>query len=353
MPRMLTGRIKAMLAALLPMIAAPLIGHALAADVELRGAGSTFVAPLVNNWIERFEKANPAISVHYDAVGSGEGVSRFLARSVDFAASDNRLAPAAAKKIDGGVVEIPSTAGIIVLAYNLPGFKGALKLPQDVYADIFLGKIRAWNDPRIASANRGVDLPALTIAVVVRQESSGTTYAFTQHLAAVSKAWSEGPGFGKVIQWPSVAMLARGNEGMASKIKLAEGAIGYVEYGFAERLGLQMAALENKDGKFVSPAPASGAAALVPTVGVSLDGLQQSAINPAGVEAYPIVTYSWLFLYPSYSPEKAQALVSFLNFAYGEGQTHATHLGYIPLPASVVEQARAALARFSAKASSR
>ena len=163
-----------------------------------------------------------------------------MSGSVDFAASDNVLPPVEAQKIDGGVVQVPSTAGMIVLAYNLPGVKGRLQLPQEVYVDIFLGKIQSWNDPRIRAANKDLNLPAINIAVVGRQDSSGTTYAFTGHLAAVSKSWSNGPGVGKLVQWPHVAMLARGNEGVASKIKISQGAIGYLEYGFALRLGLQI-----------------------------------------------------------------------------------------------------------------
>jgi phosphate transport system substrate-binding protein len=343
--KMLTAPIAAVL-----FMAATLTEPASAANVELRGAGATFVAPLVNGWIKQFESAQPDVAIRYDSVGSGEGIARFLARSVDFAASDNRLSPANANKIEGGAVQVPSTAGMIVLAYNLPGVDGKLQLPQSVYADIFLGKIRTWNDPRIREANKGLDLPALTIAIVTRQDSSGTTYAFTEHLAAVSKAWSEGPGVGKVIQWPNVAMLARGNEGVASKIKIAEGSIGYVEYGFALRLGLQMAVLENKDGKFVAPTPQSGAAALTPNAGAGLEALGTATINPPGPDAYPIVTYSWFFLYPSYPAEKARVLVSFLTFAYEEGQNSARYLGYIPLPVPVVEQARAALARFGKSA---
>jgi len=344
--RMLTARIAAALAGVLSIMAATLIEPAIAGSVELRGAGSTFVAPLMNGWINYFENSQPDVGIHYDAVGSGEGVSRFLSGSVDFAASDVPLPPAEAKKIDGGVVQVPSTAGMIVLAYNLPGVKGRLKLPQDVYVDIFLGKIKSWDDPRIRAANKELNLPAITIAVVARQDSSGTTFAFTNHLAAVSKSWSEGPGVGKVIQWPNVAMLARGNEGIASKIKISDGAIGYLEYGFALRLGLQTAVLENKAGQFVAPTPLAGAAALTPTMDVSLDALDPATANPPGLKAYPIVTYSWILLYPSYPAEKAHAFVSFLNFAYDEGQSYAPYFGYLPLPQPVLEQARAALARF-------
>ena len=348
LPRMLTAQIAAALAGVLSIVAAPLIGPAFAGGVELRGAGSTFVAPLMNGWINFFENSQPDVGIHYDAVGSGEGVSRLLSGSVDFAASDNFLPPADAKKIDGGVVQVPSTAGMIVLAYNLPGVKGRLKLPQDVYVDIFLGKIQTWNDPRIRAANKDLNLPAINIAVVARQDSSGTTYAFTEHLAAVNNSWSKGPGVGKLVQWPNVTMLARGNEGIASKIKISQGAIGYIEYGFALRLGLQMAVLENKAGQFVPPTPLSGAAALNPTMDVGLDALDSSTANPPGMKAYPIVTYSWFLLYPSYQPEKARALMSFLNFAYDEGQSYAPYFGYLQLPDPVMQQARAALTRFRA-----
>jgi phosphate transport system substrate-binding protein len=343
---MLTAQIAATLAAFLLMITATVTERAFAAGVELRGAGSTFVAPLMNGWIKYFENSQPDVGIYYDAVGSGEGVSRFLSGSVDFAASDNVLPPVETQKIDGGVVQVPSAAGMIVFAYNLPGVKGRLKLPQEVYVDIFLGKIQSWNDPRIRAANKDLNLPAINIAVVGRQDSSGTTYAFTDHLAAVSKSWSDGPGVGKLIQWPHVAMLARGNEGVASKIKISQGAIGYLEYGFALRLGLQMAVLENKAGQFVAPTPVSGAAALTPTMDVSLDALDASTANPPGLKAYPIVAYTWLLLYPGYPAEKARALVSFLNFAYEEGQSYAPYFGYLALPEPVIEQARVALARF-------
>ena len=181
------------------------------------------------------------------------------------------------------------------LAYNLPGVTGELKLPQEVYVDIFMGRIRTWDDPRIRAANPGLSLPPRNIAVIGRQDSSGTTFAFTSHLAAVSKRWSdEGPGIGKLVAWPQGAMIARGNEGVASRIKISEGAIGYVEFGFARRLGLPVALLENKEGRFVAPSPEAGAAAISASAGLDLDGLAASIANPPGAEAYPIVTYSWL-----------------------------------------------------------
>jgi phosphate transport system substrate-binding protein len=175
-----------------------------------------------------------------------------------------RTSQADTKNGDGGVVKASSEAGMLGLAYNLPGVKGRLNLPQDVYADIFLGKIRMWNDPRIRAANKDLNLPAITIAVICRQDSSEATFAFTNHLATVSASWAAGPSTGKIIEWPHFVMLARGNEGVASKIKISEGSIGYIDYGFARRLGLQMAALAANDEQGVASAPVSGAAADAP-----------------------------------------------------------------------------------------
>jgi phosphate transport system substrate-binding protein len=175
--------------------------------------------------------------------------------SVDFVV----LTPTEAKKGDGDIVQAPRATATVALAYNLPGIKGRLNLPKDVYADIFLGKIRSWNDPRIRAANKDLNLPAITIAVACRQDPSEATFAFTNHLAAVSAPWAAGPGVGQIIEWPHFVMLARGNEGVASRIKISEGSIGYIEYGFARRLGLQMAALDNKDEQLLAPAPLSGA----------------------------------------------------------------------------------------------
>lgn len=191
------------------------MGTASAADIELRGAGSTFVAPIMEAWASGLNKKRPNVVLRYDAVGSGEGVARFRAGAVDFGASDSCLSVAEAARFARHPVQAPTTAGMIVLACNLPGVRGQLKLPRDVYADIFLGKIQNWDDPRLRAANSDLKLPSKSIAVVSRQDSSGTTYAFTDHLASVSKAWATGPGVGKTVDWPGATMHARGNEGVA------------------------------------------------------------------------------------------------------------------------------------------
>lgn len=343
--RRMTG-LMAVLAAAISCAIAAMPWPALASKLELHGAGSTFSAPLYEKWIDAFEKAHPSIGIKYDAIGSGEGIARFVNATVDFGASDVPMSAAEAAKVKRGAIQVPSTAGMVVLAYNLPGVKGQLKLPQDVYVDIFLGKIKTWDDPRILAANTDLDLPSTSIAVVGRLDSSGTTYAFTSHLAAVSEKWrEEGPGIGKRVDWPHNAMLARGNEGVASRIKISNGAIGYVEFGFARKLDLAVALLENKSGQFVAPTQQSGGAALAASATEGLEQLASSLTNPTDPQAYPIVTYSWLLLNENYPADQAEAIVSFVGWGLDAGQAIAPDLGYLALPAAVADLGKNALSR--------
>ncbi len=316
--------------------------------MSVRGAGATFPAPLYKKWIATYKTSHPNVLISYDVVGSGEGVKRFLAKSVDFAGSDEVLSESDAASVAGGVVTVPTTAGLIALAYNLPGLSGELKLPRDVYTGIFAGAIRRWNDPRIAAANPTLRLPARDIALVARLDSSGTTSAFTRHLAAADPAWrSKGLGAGKLIAWPSHTMLASGNEGVASRIKISQDSIGYVEYGFAKRLGLPMAVLENKSGTFVAPSEAAGQLALSARV-VETDLLDKSVIDPTAVGAYPIVSYSWLLLYRTpREAAKAKELHTFVAWALVDGQKFGPEFGYVPLSADVVSLGRQALESIS------
>jgi phosphate transport system substrate-binding protein len=241
------------------------------------------------------------------------------------------------------------TAGIVVLAYNLPGLGGALRLPQDVYVDIFAGRIRTWSDPRIRAANQGLNLPNRTIAVVARQDGSGTTFALTNHLSAVSQTWRDrGPGIGTMIDWRGLAMLARGNEGVAARIKTSEDSIGYVEYHFGKRLGLAMAHLQNRSGRYVEPSDRSGQAALADNVKQMPENLRLFLPDPSGADAYPIVSFSWLLLHDRYEdPKKAAALKKFVAWGLTEGQALSRELGYIPLPAEVASLSLAAVDRIN------
>jgi phosphate transport system substrate-binding protein len=288
--------------------------------VSLAGAGATFPAPLYKKWIAVYGAAHTAVSISYKPVGSGEGIKRFVAETVDFAGSDEYLSPANAAKVESGVATVPATAGMVVLAYNFPGVTGQIRLPRDVYADIFAGQIQRWNDPRIAAANPGIHFP---------------------HLAAADPSWhTRGLGTGKLIAWPAKTMLAPGNEGVAARIKISEGSIGYVEYGFAKRLGLPMAVLQNKAGEFVAPTEAAAQLALSARV-PQADALERSVVDPDAAGAYPIVSYTWLFLYQHYrEPAKAASLRDFVAWGLSEGQQYGAELGYVPLSADIVALGR-------------
>jgi len=316
------------------LVAAPLPAQ------QLSGAGATFPAPLYQRWGVEYNKQVPAVKVNYQSVGSGAGVKNFLQGVVDFGASDAALTDAEMAKAPKGAVLIPATAGSVVLAYNLPGVTG-LKLSRAALAGIFLGTIKKWNDPAIAAANPGLALPATPINVAYRSDGSGTTYVFTQHLAAISPEFDDQVGFDKSVTFP-VGIGGKGNEGVTALIKQTPGTIGYVEYGFAEQNKIPMAAIENKSGNFVMPTPESGAAALA---SVELpENLRAWPVDTAAPDAYPISSFTWLLLYKKYpDAAKLKALKDFITYALTEGQTLATSLGYIPLPESVVAKANAAL----------
>jgi len=302
--------------------------------VELHGAGASFPFPLYDRWFKDYVAAHPNVRVDYQSVGSGAGVTQFTNKTVDFGASDAAMTDDEIGKVERGVQLIPMTAGSIVLAYNLPGVTGLLRLPRKAYADIFLGTITKWNDPALVAANPGVALPNLNIAVVHRADSSGTTFVFTQHLSAISPEWSTGPGTSRGPNWPA-GIGAKGNEGVTSTIQQTAGALGYVEYGYAKLSALRMAALENKAGAYVEATTASGQAALA---GAQLPAdLRLFLPDPEGQEAYPIVTYTWLLAYRQYDkPGVAAALKEVIRHCLDAGQRVSEEMGYIPLPASVV-----------------
>ncbi|MGO9108879.1 MAG: phosphate ABC transporter substrate-binding protein PstS [Thermoguttaceae bacterium] len=234
-------------------------------SITIKGAGSTFVAPLFRKWFEQYHKEHPNVVVDYDVVGSGEGTKRFLAGTVDFGASDAALTDEEIASVNREAVLVPVTAGSIVLAYCAEGMPPQLRLSRSVYADIFLGKITHWNNDRIADINPGVTLPNESIQVVARNDSSGTTFAFTNHLAAISEEWRKVHGVGKTVDWPSHVARENGNEGVAGRISLYAGTIGYVEYGIAKRAGLGMAWLENEAGNYIKPTGTSGLETLIET----------------------------------------------------------------------------------------
>jgi phosphate transport system substrate-binding protein len=322
--------------------------HAPPGGILLRGAGATFPSVLYKKWFAEYQGAHPDVAIAYDAVGSGEGVQRFIAagrqqaEAVDFGASDAAMTDEQMAHVGRGVLLLPVTAGTVAVAYNLPEFEGELKLSRDALADIFLGRIKSWNDPAIARTNPGAVLPKLTIVTVARQDASGTTFAFTKHLDAISPEWSARYGAATLIAWPGNTMLARGNENVAGRIQHSEGSIGYVGYEFAHRLGLQMASLQNSDGNFVRPGERGGTAALA--AADLPPNLRLFIANPAGREAYPIVTFSWILLYKRYDDaRKDKALHDLFRWCLNDGQKFASELGFVPLSPNVTSKALAAM----------
>ena len=316
--------------------------------VLLTGAGATFPSVLYNRWFALYNHNHPNILIKYAAVGSGEGIRRFIGKNVaeeekvDFGASDAAMSDADIARADNNALMVPVTAGCVVLAYSLPGFQAELKLSRKAYAGIFLGEIKQWNDPLITQSNPGVKLPDLTIATAVRLDASGTTFAFTKNLDAISERWRNQFGPATLVDWRGNAMRAKGNEGVANLIGKSDGAIGYVGYEFAHKIGLNTAVLENKEGKFVMPSDESCGAGLA--AAEMPENLRVFVSDPRGANSYPIVTFSWILLRQKYKdPETARALRELFQWCLQDGQRYAPELGYVRVPAAVAEKAAVAL----------
>jgi len=311
----------------------------------LTGSGASFPAPIYLTWFKDFSKNTAGVTVDYQSKGSGAGVQDFLNKTVDFAASDSAMSEADIAKVGEGVQLLPMTAGEIVLAYNLPGNPKGLKLPRDVYSNIFLGKITQWNDPQIVAANPELKLPATPITVVVRADSSGTTAVFTKHLSAINADFKQGLGEGNTVNWPATDKFIKSpkNDGVTATVRQTPGAIGYIEYGFAKLAKVDFAVLQNKAGQYVVPNAESGAEALA---AVNMpENLVAWLPDPTGAKSYPITSYTWMiFRKDNGNPEKAKAMREMVEYSLTKGQTIADSMGYIPLPASVVDQVRKASA---------
>jgi len=310
----------------------------------LNGAGATFPAPIYTEWAARF-KEQQGTTVNYQAVGSGAGIAQFTAGTVDFGATDAAMKDEeiAAAKAKGDPVHIPTVLGAVTASYNVTGVEKGLKLDGATIADIYLGKIKKWNDAKIAANNDGVKLPSTDIVVCHRSDESGTTKNFTQFLADYSKAWESGPGVDKSVKWPT-GTGAKGNDGVAGCVKQTDGAIGYVEQAFALQNNFNTAAVKNKAGNFVEPSlPATSAAgegAKVP------EDLRFSTINAEGDQTYPITAITFLLVYQDsckagVAPKTAGLLVDLLNYDLGDGQAIAKDLQYAALPDPIKTKAQA------------
>jgi len=311
--------------------------------VDLTGAGATFPQPIYNKWFADYAQQT-GVKINYQAIGSGGGIRQLSEQTVDFGASDSPMKDEEIARAKGGpVMHIPTVIGAVVLAYNVPEVQQPLKLDGPTIADIFLGKIKKWNDPRIAQLNGGVQLPATDILVVHRSDGSGTTYIFSEYLAKVSPAWRAAPGVGKELKWPT-GLGARGNEGVSAQIKQLPGAIGYTELAYARQNSLKMASVKNKAGAFVVPSPAAATAAAeaaVAAMGPNSD-YRVSIVDAEGADAYPISSFTWLLVYQNPTDAtKAKKLNDFIKWALTTGQQSAPTLDYAPLPSVLVQQLQA------------
>jgi phosphate transport system substrate-binding protein len=310
----------------------------------INGAGATGPAPVYTEWAARF-KDSTGTTVNYQAVGSGGGIAQFTAGTVDFGATDAAMKPeeeAAAKK-KGDPVHIPTVLGAVTVSYKVSGVDKGLKLDGATIANIFLGKIKKWNDPAIAKVSGNTSLPDKDITVCHRSDESGTTKNFTQFLADYSKEWESGPGVDKTVKWP-VGTGAKGNDGVAGCVKQTDGAVGYVEQAYALQNDFTTAAVKNKEGQFVEPSleatSAAGVGAQVP------DDLKFSTINAPGAKTYPISAVTFLLVWQDQckvgiKPATAKLIKSWLDYALGGGQEVAPDLEYAPLPDPIKQKAQA------------
>lgn len=309
-------------------------------SVDLTGAGATFPAPLYFKWTSDYANAK-GIRVNYQSIGSGGGIRQVSEGTVDFGATDGPMTDTELSGAKGGrIMHFPTVLGAVVIAYNLPGFTGELRLAGPVIAEIFLDKIKKWNDPKIAALNPGVSLPNTDILVVHRSDGSGTTYVFTDYLSAISPEWAQGPGRGKDIAWPT-GLGGKGNEGVAGQIKQIPGALGYVELAYARQNNLPTAAVQNSAGNFIAPsieaitAAAEGVAARLPAD----TDYRISIVNSPGADAYPISSFTWLLVYEQQADSvKGRKLVDFMRWALTEGEKQAEALDYAPLPAAMANR---------------
>ncbi|HZP44600.1 MAG TPA: phosphate ABC transporter substrate-binding protein PstS [Candidatus Binataceae bacterium] len=315
------------------------------AATELTGAGSTFDYPFFSRAFYQYTQNNPDVTVNYQSIGSGGGIQQFIAKTVDFGASDVPMNAAELQRAGGPVLQIPVTLGGEAICYNLPGIDSGLKFTPDLIADIYLGKVTKWNDPALQKLNPNAKLPDMPIMVVHRSDGSGTTYIFTDFLSTISSEWKQKVGTGKSVSWPAPSSVGgKGNEGVAGQVRQSAGAIGYVELAYVLQNHITYGQLQNKAGAWVSPSieTVAAAAATKPTVSAT----DFSIVNAAGANSYPISGYSWVMVYQKPAdPARAALVKKVLSWLVTDGQEVAKAVSYVPLPQNVQKVALDTLGR--------
>ena len=311
-------------------------------QTTLNGAGATFPNPMYSKWFSEYHNAHPDIEINYQAIGSGGGIRQVLAGTVDFGASDGPMTDEQLAQAKVKILHIPTVLGAVVPAYNIPGVTGEVKFPPDVLADIFLGKISNWNDPRITKANPDIKFPGQDIIVTHRSDGSGTTYIFTDYLSKVSPDWQSQVGKGTSVKWPR-GLGGSHNEGVAGMIRQIPGSIGYIELIYAVQNKITYGVVQNAAGAFVKGSLESVTAAAASMKSMPAD-FRVSITNAPGKDAYPISSFTWLLIpVKSKDEAKGKILVDFLNWMLDQGQKMTAALTYAPLPDNVVSKVKAAI----------
>ena len=311
--------------------------------IHLQGMGATFPNPLYQKWVSEYGKLHTNIKIDYQSQGSGAGIKQIKEQTVDFGASDAPMKDEDLKSAPAEILHIPTVLGAVVITYNLAEVTQKLHFAPDVIADIFLGKIKKWNDPRIAADNAGAKLPASDITVVHRSEGSGTSAVFTDYLSKVSPEWKEKVGAGPSPSWP-VGMGGKGNEGVTGQVKSTPNTIAYVELAYAVQNKLPVAQVKNANGTFIEPSIESVTAGAAASAANTPDDLRVSITNAPGANVYPISSYTYILVYKNQKDAtKGKALIDFLWWGIHDGQSFATPLQYATLPADIVKRAEAKL----------
>ena len=311
----------------------------------INGAGATFPYPIYSKWFDEYHKAHGNIQINYQSVGSGGGIKQATEGTVDFGASDGPMSDEQIKtfadKHEGsGILHFPTVLGAAVPTYNIPGVTAALNFTPEALAGIFLGRITKWNDPAIAGANKGVNLPANDIVVVHRSDGSGTSYIWTDYLSKVSDDWKNKVGKGASVNWPAPASVGgKGNEGVTGLIKQTPNSIGYVELIYAAQNNIPYGAVKNSSGAFVKADLVGVSAAAAAAAKTMPDDFRVSITDPPGKAAYPISSFTWLLIPAKISDAaKRDALKGFLKWALTDGQNYAENLSYAKLPKDVISK---------------
>ena len=328
--------------ALLPLACSPSGGPGSVGGVmKLQGAGATFPNPLYQKWVSEYGKLHANVQIDYQSIGSGGGIKQIQEQTVDFGASDAPMKDEELKGAPGELLHVPTVLGAVVVTYNVASIAQPLHFSPEVIAEIFLGKIKKWDDAKIKQDNPGVNLPAADITTVHRSEASGTTFVFTDYLSKVSSVWKEQVGTDKSPKWPA-GQGGKGNEGVTGQIKNQPNTIGYVELAYAVQNKLPVALIKNASGKFVEPSIDAVTAAAASASAETPDDLRVSITNSPGENAYPISSYTYILAYKDQkNADKGKALVDFLWWGIHDGENYAKTLQYAPLPADIVKRAEA------------